>query len=106
MTSDNSKAVASDALFGVWSPIETAPKDGRAILLFGLLPGSMGYSDDSLIMSVGGWSGERWGAEANNGRFVMFLKPTHWMPLPNPPNPTGHILRSNNCAPGCSTLNG
>lgn len=74
-----------------WLPIETAPKDGRAVLLFGILPGSHGYSDDSLIMSVGGWSGERWGAEANNGRFVRFLEPTHWMPLPNPPNPTEQV---------------
>lgn len=34
----------------------------------------------------------------------------HWVPFCEHgsnyrPNPTGHILRSNNCAPGCSTLN-
>ena len=88
MSEPQVKAVASNALFGVWMPIETAPKDGKAVLLFGILPGSLGYNEDSFVMSVGGWSGERWGAEANNGRFVRFLKPTHWMPLPPPPNPS------------------
>lgn len=88
MSEPQVKAVASDALFGVWMPIETAPKDKRPVLLFGVLPEVWGYTEELHVITVGGWNGERWNAEANNGRQVGHLIPTHWMPLPDPPNPT------------------
>lgn len=63
-----------------WQPIETAPKDGIAIL---------GYSDGAMatvrwcalgnyweLVVVGGWAeDDEW-------------EPTHWQPLPTPPKDT------------------
>ncbi len=48
-----------------WRPIETAPKDGKRVLL----------SWPSTLVTVGQISNLRAGAEW----------PTHWMPLPAPP---------------------
>jgi hypothetical protein len=87
-----------------WRPIETAPKDGTAILIFepsgacGLLsnwhmppdgPRSYRLNDprlhrfDDYRFAIGYWRprggwGNRNSAEVN---------PTHWMPLPSPPEP-------------------
>lgn len=61
-----------------WQPIETAPKDGTWILLSGC---SFGHN-----MRVGRWyfwsdtQGCDWSDYNNRG-----FKPTHWMPLPEPP---------------------
>lgn len=71
-----------------WQPIETAPKDGTEILLFELLRGEesmirAGYWEDQgeSIHDVGeaaGWS------IADSG-YIGEIRPTHWMPLPAPP---------------------
>lgn len=55
-----------------WQPIETAPKDGKRILL----------SSASGCMSVGEWSMDGWAC----GFHLLWFGPTHWMPLPPPPN--------------------
>lgn len=61
-----------------WQSIETAPKDGSAILLYG-----------GPLQVVGSWK------EFVGGRGAWFgfydgepciENPTHWMPLPAPPN--------------------
>lgn len=61
-----------------WQPIETAPKDQRW-LLFGGPKGRVPY--------VGRWF--VWaGLNAENGFWqshCIEVKPTHWMPLPDPP---------------------
>ena len=54
-----------------WQPIETAPKDGEHILL-GIHLERLVYAQSSFWLS-GKWAG--WD----------YRKPTHWMPLPNPP---------------------
>ena len=70
-----------------WMPIETAPKD-HAILVYGKAQDTQNplvrftkagvYSaywdeiDDSFCLSGASWVGP-------------FIKPTHWMPLPEPP---------------------
>lgn len=74
-----------------WQPIETAPKDGRSILVFGwpsnlevngnvlvsykraaIYSASWDEIDEAFCLSGGSWLGP-------------FVKPTHWMPLPEPP---------------------
>ena len=57
-------------------PIKDAPLDGSKIL---------GYADGEFAVVY--WTGEYWnlavcGAFAENGEWT----PTHWAPLPNPPN--------------------
>lgn len=54
-----------------WQPIETAPKDGMRVLVIG----KSGYVDAGHYI-------EGWGWEDANGNI---MKPTHWMPLPEPP---------------------
>jgi len=57
-----------------WKPIETAPKDGRRVLLY--WPHWAHYPIVGLY-GVYGWASE-----------VALAKepgPTHWMPLPKPP---------------------
>ncbi len=67
-----------------WQPIETAPKDGTPLLLFG----RVAYSQE-LAQYVGFWG--RW--DSAGGEFETWIcsgphwKPTHWMPLPDPPTP-------------------
>lgn len=70
-----------------WQPIETAPKDGSKILLVD------GYD----FMVVGWWGQSSVGyhqkewvygeCEGEYNSRNIFDCPTHWMPLPNPPEP-------------------
>lgn len=59
-----------------WQPISTAPKDGRVILGFW----SMEYVE-TITFRGGGWI---W---SNDGDTWSRGGPTHWMPLPSPPEP-------------------
>lgn len=64
-----------------WKPIETAPKDGNDIILF--IP-----SERWCRVHSGRFTDDAWRLSINNrlGRF----NPTHWQPLPLPPQPTSH----------------
>ena len=69
-----------------WRPIETAPKDGTAILL-----GSRGGSwiGKWLPVYVSGYQPENpWSSLMLNHDHMgeKWCKPTHWMPLPEAPN--------------------
>jgi hypothetical protein len=88
-----------------WERIETAPKDGRAVLVYapGCRRGHIGvegYVSGDLDIAVAEWNGNRSGGGTWAGDLVSFeigwestgsytvtvdLKPTHWMPLPEPP---------------------
>lgn len=67
-----------------WQPIETAPKDGTAILLWGYADGIfIGWWFDTKTYEFGvlkraseGWSGG-WKMALGSAP-----KPTHWQPLP------------------------
>ena len=58
-----------------WRPIETAPKDGTAIL--GWWAGECMIVDWCVVV-------ERWGS-THDGENMFKPEPTHWMPLPEPP---------------------
>jgi len=67
-----------------WQPIETAPKDGNDFLI------SFYYREDSepieQFTKITYWSDSEkgWDGMAQSIRTGV-IKPTHWMPLPNPP---------------------
>ena len=77
-----------------WQPIETAPKDGTRVLLFGGEQEVWKSQRDSKAgpMVVGWADGTEYGEQA--WRFCTYdsgfygrldTQPTHWMPLPEPP---------------------
>lgn len=67
-----------------WQPIETAPKD-----TFVLLAGPSGYTTIETVFATGRMCSDyhkgRWIDHANDDLMDWGFKPTHWMPLPNPP---------------------
>lgn len=75
-----------------WQPIGTAPK-GQVLLLYGLLHP---HPDDAGLHSLldkprrvtGYWDevDQEW-APVGATWLGPWFKPTHWMPLPPPPNP-------------------
>ena len=60
-----------------WRPIETAPKDGTEVLVF-VPPNRL--SVNPFVAQARNPTGAQWWA-----RRVGSIKPTHWMPLPDPP---------------------
>jgi hypothetical protein len=69
----------------VWQPIETAPMDGTHVILFwpfvtddGLVTSGRWYEPDRHNKTVDGY----WYSDIVNGGATP---PTHWMPLPPPP---------------------
>lgn len=63
-----------------WQPIETAPKDGKPIL--GVVDGDVG--------EISWWNGtykQHWIFTFDDE--YESVKPTHWMPLPQPPASKG-----------------
>jgi hypothetical protein len=78
-----------------WQPIETVPRDGRAVLVMrDIWPGTeSGRAEECNGHNtyVAAW----WGDNAIDGEWVCYMdqvqdprcpiEPTHWMPLPDPP---------------------
>jgi hypothetical protein len=72
-----------------WQPIETAAKDGSAVLGYGPAP----YSEDGMEIAAVHWiENKRFphvsGWHVRYPSFEDFnteRQPTHWMPLPEPP---------------------
>lgn len=70
-----------------WQPIETAPKGGTRILAWAY---RRGWEASSGAIVVCAWHGTRWGimgAICDKGWADIKdeCTPTHWMPLPPPP---------------------
>lgn len=74
-----------------WQPIETAPKDGQVVALF--CPAwTATWSDRSTeypaTYCCAKWKGTQWGLDQPGDLAQsdeVFPEPTHWMPLPKPP---------------------
>jgi hypothetical protein len=90
----------SKALFlGEWLPIETAPKDGTLVLLWGHDLGAktnrhtIGFAGEPFVGTIrvgseyaGVWrSVEQDGGNEFDWPGHIYFMPTHWMPLPLPP---------------------
>ena len=70
-----------------WQSIETAPRDGRAILAY--FPTNAGHTlrQDVIAVYWSEWGGGRWETVWSGAKLIA--KSTHWMPLPDPPPPGG-----------------
>ena len=67
-----------------WQPIETAPKDGRTIIVFRNIHGwnVLGYAYWVDVRGIDGWVSNGFSDPPGN---LGLGHPTHWMPLPTPP---------------------
>lgn len=70
-----------------WQPIETAPKDGMAILAWSPKAVSEGKLTSSNGIAIACWRSDRakYGFVGWNAFNDQFWPPTHWAPLPKPP---------------------
>ena len=75
-----------------WQPIETAPKDGF-VMLYGEIASELSKGDGAKTWCIGEYNeggvlserpGFDWNVEPTCG-YAVVCKPTHWMPLPKPP---------------------
>jgi hypothetical protein len=66
----------------MWQPIETAPKDGARVLLYGRVQEGFGSR-------VARWQeterGSVWLVQDTDMAIIHVPEPTHWQPLPEPP---------------------
>lgn len=70
----------SNGLTG-WKPIETAPKDGRQILIC-----FASKVTGEVVLSCVRWREERWlSGTTTDGVHIAVSSPTHWMEAPEPP---------------------
>lgn len=69
-----------------WQPIESAPQDGRQVLLFGTQNEFADIAMKGAFVFTGYWDrfDESWCSTATTWR-GPFYHPTHWQPLPEPP---------------------
>lgn len=71
-----------------WQPIETAPRDGRRLLLAVIVPG---FESEGKKVAIGAydshWTGQCWVWE--NSRIRVGTVPSEWQPMPEPPTATG-----------------
>lgn len=81
-----------------WRPIETAPRDGTAVLVNSHMHsndvhGYVPWKDIGVLIAW--WDGSGWegcfmedgtaDTEGYSSQFFQTVRPTHWMPLPPPP---------------------
>ena len=74
--------LAARGFFGVWQPIETAPKDGTWIMVYWPTMGIGQYP--FVVFWDEGWQPARYSDRDYGEAF-----PTHWMPLPAAPKKEG-----------------
>jgi len=86
------QTIDSSALCGEWSPIATAPKD-RVILLWWPRYSYAADDDGAPVMAIGQWkhnprTHKSYFADTDewDDYGMADNPPSHWMPLPYPPN--------------------
>lgn len=84
------RAILSDGTAeSEWRPIETAPKDGTEVLLFGIRANIPNRIVVGHYTQGGGDEQPRFGPDwfhYNGSYFSTCQNPTHWRPLPPPPH--------------------
>lgn len=88
---DQAALVAPTQEGRAWRPIESAPRDGTEVDLWGFLdaPADRGeFAKRGRLIDchfhLGDWL--RWGTHNDDeGSYDKIFEPTHWMPLPAPP---------------------
>lgn len=66
-----------------WLPIEDAPRDGNSVLIY-----SPDASGDGIMVGIySGWVEDYWVDAVDGG--LIDAEPTHYMPLPAPPQTEG-----------------
>ncbi len=78
-----------------WQPIKTAPKDGTSVLVYDYYLTDWEKQDDGRYKQTGdsgyGWVVARcdctygWVIHQRRWNIIKCVNPTHWMPLPEPP---------------------
>lgn len=68
-----------------WRPIETAPKDGTIILVYGYWDGELSEKDIEREVWKAHFNLGTWCLDGSEFYAVEIANPTHWMPLPEPP---------------------
>jgi hypothetical protein len=66
-----------------WQPIETAPKDGTTVLVYGM---EMAAEPYAIIPYACRWSADRSRWIEAGGEGWASCDPSFWMPLPVPPS--------------------
>lgn len=70
-----------------WQPIETAPRDGTRVVVWGVAVAEVGDgSNDTPVAMDAAWEHNRFRVTATT-YYSLDVYPTHWMPLPAPPRP-------------------
>ena len=81
---------ASEGEIAKAAPIETAPKDGTAVLLYGPAAGEISGIDAVEAWRIGyyatggDYDGFDW-ACSDGDAYAVWIKPSHWAKLPDPP---------------------
>ncbi len=83
-----------------WQPIDTAPRDGSQVLFYlgtNWVSSNdiIGWSQDDYDIVIGWWCEPNWlcglceegsaDTEGYGSATNIYVSPTHWMPLPEPP---------------------
>ncbi len=76
---------------GVWRGIESAPKDGRAILVFG--GGADHVTEASYNETIGCWDTASYTLDDRDDEAEGYSRPTHWMPLPAAPVSAPEVMK-------------
>ncbi len=90
---------SNTAIYGVWQPIETAPRNRKIIAgyfnengkwrtVMACYHTSLPWSDDQDPEDDSEYAPEGWYEECENSEVIYFTcsPPTHWMPLPPAPS--------------------